>query len=172
MKVVQSSITTLKWSEDSHYGVRIMVPKSPDPPFSSYGPHPFFGPAISAEKLRNSNFTQFTYVRCRFLSLLIPGIDCNCLFKEIIKGNDILKEKIDMIWRIFRSRDTLKSWPRHILILFQLLKMLYSVNIALYPCNFEPGIDSWRFRDFKWYRLTFIFQKCIKISKKSRYSRQ
>ena len=89
-KVVQSSITTLKWSEDSHYGVRIMVSKSPDLPFSSYGPRPFFGPAISAEKLRNSNFTQFTYVRCRFLCLLIPGIDCNCLFKEIIKENDIL----------------------------------------------------------------------------------
>ena len=124
MKVVQCSITTLKWSEDSHYGVRIRVSKSSDFPFSSYGPRPFFGLAISAEKLRNSNFTQFTYVRCRFLCLLIPGIDCNCLFKEIIKGNDILEEKIDMIWRIFRSRYTQKLWLHRILILFQVVKML------------------------------------------------
>ena len=30
---------------------------------------------------------------CHFLYLLVPEIDCNCLFKEITKGNDILEEK-------------------------------------------------------------------------------
>ena len=49
-KGVQSSITTLKCSEDSHCGVRIKVSKPSDLPFSSYWPRPFFGPAILAEK--------------------------------------------------------------------------------------------------------------------------
>ena len=49
LKGVQSSITTLKCSEDSHYGVRIRVLKSSDFPFPSYGPRPFFGTAILAE---------------------------------------------------------------------------------------------------------------------------
>ena len=43
---VQSSITTLKCSEDSYYGVRIRVSKSSDFPFPSYGQRPFFGLAI------------------------------------------------------------------------------------------------------------------------------
>ena len=46
LKGVQSSITTLKCSEDSHYGVRIRVSKPSDFPFPSYGPRPFFGLAI------------------------------------------------------------------------------------------------------------------------------
>ena len=46
---VESSITTLKCSEDSHYGVWIRVSKSSDFPFPRYGPRPFFGPAILAE---------------------------------------------------------------------------------------------------------------------------
>ena len=41
---VQSSITTLKCSEDSHYGVRIRVSKYSGLPFSSYGPRPFSDP--------------------------------------------------------------------------------------------------------------------------------
>ena len=49
LKGVQSSITTLKCSEGSHYGVRIRVSKSFDFPFPSYGPRPFFGPVILAE---------------------------------------------------------------------------------------------------------------------------
>ena len=47
---VESSITTLKCSEDSHCGVRIKVSKPSDLPFPRYGPRPFFGPAILAEK--------------------------------------------------------------------------------------------------------------------------
>ena len=45
-KGVQSSIATLKCSEESYYGVRIGVSKSSDFPFPSYGPRPFFGLAI------------------------------------------------------------------------------------------------------------------------------
>ena len=83
-KVVQSSITTSKCSEDSYYGVRIRVSKSSDLPFSSYGPRPFFGPAILAE---NYNYIQFVSVRCRFLCLLVPEIDYIHLYKLTTKGN-------------------------------------------------------------------------------------
>ena len=44
LKGVQSSITTLKCSEDSHYGVRIKVLKFSDLSFSSYWPRPFSDP--------------------------------------------------------------------------------------------------------------------------------
>ena len=79
-KGVQNSITTLKCSEDSHYGVRICVSKSSDLPFSSYGSRPFFGLSILAENWKISYIIQFVQARCHFL----------CLFKEITKGNDIL----------------------------------------------------------------------------------
>ena len=74
---VQSSITTLKCSEESHYGVRIRVSIPSDLPFSRYGPRPFFGPAILAKNWENVHYIQFAYVRSRFLCLLVPEIDCS-----------------------------------------------------------------------------------------------
>ena len=91
--VVQFSITTLKCSEDSHCGVRIKVSKPSDLPFSSYWPRPFFGPAILAEKWKNLHYIEFAQIGCRFLTLLLPEIDCNYLFKVMTKGNAILEEK-------------------------------------------------------------------------------
>ena len=92
-KGVQSSITTLKCSEDSHCGVRIRVSKSSDIPFPRYGPRHFFGPVIFAKNSKIYIISNLFKVRCRFLCLLVPEIDCNCLFNEITKGNDILEEK-------------------------------------------------------------------------------
>ena len=70
---------------------------------------PFFRARNFGRKLENVHYIQFVYVRCHFLCLLVPEIDCNCLFKETTKGHDILEEKIGMIWTIFRPRDTQKS---------------------------------------------------------------
>ena len=70
---------------------------------------PFFRTRDFDWKLENLHYIQFVQMRCRFLCSLVPEIDCNYLFKEITKGNDILEEiilhyyKYYVLWRIFRS---------------------------------------------------------------------
>ena len=94
LKGVQSSITTLKCSEDSHYGVRIRVSKSSDFPFPSYGPRPFFGSAILAENWKIYIIANLFKWGVASYVYWYQKIDCNCLFKEITKGNDIWKKKL------------------------------------------------------------------------------
>ena len=105
-KGVQSSITTLKCSEDSHCGVRIRVSNSSDFPFPRYGPRPFFGPAILAEKWKIyiiSNLFKWCVVSYN-VYWCQKSIATVCLRKSQKEMTFCMKN--GMIWRIFRSRDT------------------------------------------------------------------
>ena len=55
---------------------------------------PFFRSYDFGQKLENLHFSQFVYVRCRFLCLLVPEIDYIYLYKLTTKGNDVLTRKI------------------------------------------------------------------------------
>ena len=65
------------------------------PPVFDLWATPFFRARDFDQNLENLLYCiQFVQMRCRFLCLLVPEIDCNYLFKEITKGNDILEEVI------------------------------------------------------------------------------
>ena len=55
---------------------------------------PFIRTRDFGRKLENLHYIQFVQVRCHFICLLVSEIDCNCLFKEITNGYDILEEKL------------------------------------------------------------------------------
>ena len=76
--------------------------------------HALFRTRDFGRKLENLQYSQFVQVRCRFLCLLRPEIDCSYLFEEITKGNGILELDKISIRRIFRSRDTRKLTALHV----------------------------------------------------------
>ena len=76
--------------------------------------HALFRTHDFGRKLENLQYSQFVQVRCRFLCLLRPEIDCSYLFEEITKGNGILELDKISIRKIFRSRNTRKLTALHV----------------------------------------------------------